>query len=54
MKHEYRVKAQDGHWVNAGTDNPSWFTIEEARAIVAAYPTYKIYLCDGYMELETL
>ena len=54
MKHEYRVKSPEGKFVNAGTDSLSWFTIEEARAIVAAYPTYTIYYCHGGLELETL
>lgn len=54
VKRQYRVKSPEGRVVNAGTDFPSWFTIDEARAIVSAYPEYKIYLCDGYMELETL
>ena len=50
-KHCYRVRKEDGRFVNAGTDQPSWFTIEEAREIKKQYPNSTI-LLDG--ELETL
>lgn len=32
-KYDYRVRRKDGTFVNAGTDEPSWFTIEQAREI---------------------
>lgn len=30
----YRILKADGRIRNAGTDEPSWFTLEQARAIV--------------------
>ena len=34
MKADYRIKRENGTLLNAGTDQPSWFTLEIARNIV--------------------
>jgi hypothetical protein len=31
---KYRIQTHDGKMLNAGTDKPSWFTLEQARSIV--------------------
>ena len=33
-KYKYRIRKADGKFKNAGTDEPSWFTLERAREIV--------------------
>jgi hypothetical protein len=34
MKCPYRIKKADGRFLNAGTDLPSWFNLEQARKLV--------------------
>ncbi len=34
MKAKYKIRNQNGTYLNNGTDKPSWFTLEEARSIV--------------------
>lgn len=34
MKTSYRIKNANGTFRNAGTDAPSWFNLETARALV--------------------
>jgi len=31
---KYRIQTADHKFLNAGTDKPSWFTLEKARQIV--------------------
>jgi len=31
---KYRIRTHDNRFKYAGTDNPSWFTLEQARDIV--------------------
>lgn len=31
---KYKIRNQDGTFLNNGTDLPSWFTLEQARSIV--------------------
>lgn len=34
MKQEHRIQLANGTFLNAGTGEPSWFTIDEARQVV--------------------
>jgi hypothetical protein len=34
MKISYRIIKENGRYLNAGTDKPSWFTLEQAKKIV--------------------
>ena len=34
MTIEYRILTESGRFLNAGTNLPSWFTLERAREIV--------------------
>jgi hypothetical protein len=34
MKISYRIITKNGRYLNAGTDKPSWFTLEKAREMV--------------------
>lgn len=34
MKKKYRIVKSNGTLLNAGTDKPSWFTLEKARELV--------------------
>ena len=31
----YKIRNANGTYLNAGTDSPSWFTLEQARSIVS-------------------
>jgi hypothetical protein len=34
QKATYRIKKPDGRYLNAGTDEPSWFDLKTARQLV--------------------
>lgn len=34
MKAKYRIQNKNGTFLNAGTGNESWFTLEDARKLV--------------------
>jgi len=34
MKTNYRIRQEDGTFLNAGTGNDSWFTLDQARNLV--------------------
>jgi hypothetical protein len=34
MKMTFKIQNEDGTFLNVGTDEPSWFTLEDARGIV--------------------
>ena len=34
MNLKYRIRKADGRFLNAGTDEPSWFTLIQARKLV--------------------
>lgn len=47
MKAKYRIQNSDGTFLNAGTDKPSWFTLENARKTVNYEIGQKIVEHDG-------
>ena len=49
-KYCYRVRKENGRFVNAGTDEPSWFTLEQAREICKQHPN-SVILLDGEIEI---
>lgn len=46
-KYDYRIRKSDGTILNAGTDEHSWFTIEQARAKVNRAEGDIILHCNG-------
>ena len=47
MKATYRIQTKDKKFLNAGTDLPSWFTLEQARKIVNYNEGQRIIESDG-------
>lgn len=47
MKSNYRIQTKDKRFLNAGTDEPSWFTLEKAREIVGNRTDLRIVQHDG-------
>jgi hypothetical protein len=47
MKKRFRIRTEDGRFLNAGTDNPSWFDLEEARKLVNYDDGQQIVESDG-------
>lgn len=47
MKAKYRIIKADGRYLNAGTDLPSWFTLEKARELRDQNPGSQIVEHDG-------
>jgi hypothetical protein len=47
MKAKYRIQNGDGTFLNAGTDQPSWFTLDNARLIVNYIEGQRIVEHDG-------
>jgi len=47
MEIKYRIQKSDGTFLNAGTDKPSWFTLEKARQLVNYDWGHKIVESDG-------
>lgn len=47
MKIAYRIQTADGKYLNAGTDAPSWFTLEDARKLVDYAAGQRIVEHDG-------
>ncbi len=46
-KTDYRVQNSDGTFLNAGTDSPSWFNLDEARKFVDYEAGQRIVEHDG-------
>lgn len=46
-KANYRIQTKDGKFLNAGTDLPSWFTLEQARKLVNYNEGQRIIESDG-------
>ena len=52
---KYRIQNADGTFLNAGTGEDSWFTLEDARALVNYEIEQRIVESDGFYILwETL
>ena len=47
MKTTYRIQREDKTIVNAGTDEPSWFSLEDARSIINLEKNERIIESDG-------
>ena len=47
MKAKYRIQNENGTFLNAGTDLPSWFTLEKARDLVNYGKGQRIVEHDG-------
>ena len=47
MVNPYRIQTQEGRFVNAGTDMPSWFSLEEARRRIKYEEGERIIQSDG-------
>jgi len=51
----YRIQKEDGKILNAGTDSPSWFNLDDAREIKKHEKNSRIVESDGVNILwETL
>ena len=46
-KLKYRIRRENGTFVNAGTDYPSWFNLKEARKLVNRGKKEQIVESDG-------
>lgn len=47
MKNKYRIQKADGKFLNAGTGEDSWFTLETARKLVNYNEGQRIIESDG-------
>jgi len=47
MKLRYRIQKEDGRFLNAGTGEDSWFTLDQARQIVDYSKGQRIVEHDG-------
>jgi len=47
MKANYRIKNENGTFLNAGTGENSWFTLEEAKVLVNYQYGQKVIESDG-------
>ena len=47
FKATYRIRTAEGKFLNAGTDRPSWFTLEQARKLVNRSAGETIVESDG-------
>jgi hypothetical protein len=44
---KYRIQNENGTFLNAGTGNDSWFTLEQARKLVNCEAGQRIVESDG-------
>lgn len=44
---KYRIQCQNGHFLNAGTGNDSWFDLNTARELVSYETGQRIVESDG-------
>lgn len=51
MKYRYRIRNSDGTYHNAGTDKPSWFSLNDAKKIVDYKKNQQVRECDGVYDL---
>ena len=50
-EYKYKVYRSNGTVVNAGTNKPSWFTLDQARKLVENGDGERIYEHDGVRKL---
>jgi hypothetical protein len=51
MKASFRIKNEDGTYLNAGTGRESWFTLDDARLIVDYSKNQRIVENNGVRDL---
>ena len=47
LKADYRIQREDGTFLNAGTDSPSWFDLDSARLLVNRSAGERVVESDG-------